>query len=47
MRTALDASLSSPSGLGVVIDGDGAAVGGVRAEDVLAAWRRKHGADAR
>jgi osmoprotectant transport system ATP-binding protein len=47
MRTALDASLSSPSGLGVVIDGDGSAVGGVRAEDVLAAWRRRRGADAR
>jgi osmoprotectant transport system ATP-binding protein len=41
MRTALDASLSSPSGLGVVVDGDGAAVGGVRAEDVVAAWRRR------
>ena len=47
MRTALDAALSSPSGLGVVVDGDGAAVGGVRAEDVLAAWCRKRGADAR
>jgi osmoprotectant transport system ATP-binding protein len=47
MRTALDAALSSPSGLGVVIDGDGAAVGGVRAEEVVAAWRRKRSADAR
>lgn len=47
MRTALDAALSSPSGLGMVVDGDGAAVSGVRAEDVLAAWRRKRGADAR
>ena len=47
MRTALDAALSSPSGLGVVIDGDGTAVGGVRAEEVLAAWRRRRGADAR
>jgi osmoprotectant transport system ATP-binding protein len=46
MRTALDAALSSPSGLGVVVDGDGAAVGGVRAEDVLAVWRRQRGADA-
>lgn len=47
MRTALDAALSSPSGLGVVVDGDGTAVGGVRAEDVLTAWRLKRGADAR
>lgn len=39
MRTALDAALSSPSGLGVVVDGEGAAVGGVLAEDVLAVWR--------
>jgi hypothetical protein len=31
----------------VVIDGDGAAVGGVRAEEVVAAWRRKRSADAR
>ncbi|MGH3786171.1 MAG: ABC transporter ATP-binding protein [Pseudonocardiaceae bacterium] len=43
MRTALDAALSSPAGVGVVVDGDGAAVGGVRAEDVLAAWRRQRG----
>ncbi len=47
IRTALDAALSSPSGLGVVVDGDGAAVGGVLAEDVLAVWRRQRGADAR
>jgi osmoprotectant transport system ATP-binding protein len=46
MRTALDAALSSPSGLGVVVDGDGAAVGGVLAEEVLAQWRRQRGADA-
>ncbi|MGH3873214.1 MAG: ABC transporter ATP-binding protein [Pseudonocardiaceae bacterium] len=45
MRTALDAALSSPSGLGVVVDGDGVAVGGVRAEEVLAVWRRQRGAD--
>ncbi|MDQ4103919.1 MAG: ATP-binding cassette domain-containing protein [Actinomycetota bacterium] len=43
MRTALDSALSSPSGLGVVVDGDGAAVGGVRAEDVVAQWRRQRG----
>ncbi|MGH3919145.1 MAG: ABC transporter ATP-binding protein [Pseudonocardiaceae bacterium] len=47
MRTALDAALSSPAGLGVVVDGDGAAVGGVRAEEVLAVWRRQRGADER
>ena len=46
MRTALDAALSSPSGLGVVVDADGAAMGGVCAEDVLAAWRRRRAADA-
>ncbi|MGH4008366.1 MAG: ABC transporter ATP-binding protein [Pseudonocardiaceae bacterium] len=45
MRTALDAALSSPSGIGVVIDGDGAAVGGVRADEVLAVWRRQRGID--
>jgi len=46
MRTALDAALSSPSGLGVVVDGDGAAVGGVLAEEVLEQWRRQRDADA-
>jgi osmoprotectant transport system ATP-binding protein len=46
MRTALDAALSSPSGLGVVVDDTGAVVGGVRAEEVLAAWRRHRGNDA-
>ncbi|HKR49951.1 MAG TPA: ATP-binding cassette domain-containing protein [Pseudonocardiaceae bacterium] len=45
MRTALDAALSSPSGLGVVVDGDGAVVGGVRAEEVLEVWRRQRGSD--
>ncbi|MGH3796229.1 MAG: ABC transporter ATP-binding protein [Pseudonocardiaceae bacterium] len=45
MRSVLDAALSSPSGLGVVVDGDGAAVGGVLAEEVLAAWRRLRSAD--
>ncbi|MGH3823907.1 MAG: ABC transporter ATP-binding protein [Pseudonocardiaceae bacterium] len=43
MRTALDAALSSPSGLGVVVDGEGAVVGGVLAEDVLTEWRRQRG----
>ncbi|MGH3982491.1 MAG: ABC transporter ATP-binding protein [Pseudonocardiaceae bacterium] len=45
MRTALDAALSSPSGFGVVVDGNGAVAGGVRAEDVLAVWRRQRGVD--
>jgi osmoprotectant transport system ATP-binding protein len=46
IRTALDAALSSPSGLGVVVDGDGAAVGGVLAEEVLEQWRQQRGAHA-
>jgi osmoprotectant transport system ATP-binding protein len=37
LRQALDAALSSPSGLGVAVDGDGLPLGGVRADDVLAA----------
>ncbi|AMO59105.1 proline/glycine betaine ABC transporter ATPase [Mycolicibacterium phlei] len=37
LRTALDAALSSPSGLGVAVDEDGRLTGGVRADDVLAA----------
>jgi osmoprotectant transport system ATP-binding protein len=45
MRTALDAALSSPSGFGVVVDGEGAVAGGVRAEEVLAVWRRQRGVD--
>ncbi|RAV07865.1 ABC transporter ATP-binding protein [Mycolicibacterium sp. GF69] len=36
LRTALDAALSSPSGLGVAVDDDGRLIGGVRADDVLA-----------
>jgi osmoprotectant transport system ATP-binding protein len=47
LRTALDAALSSPSGLGVVVDGAGAVVGGVLAEEVMAVWRHRRGADAR
>ncbi|HET8641260.1 MAG TPA: ABC transporter ATP-binding protein [Pseudonocardiaceae bacterium] len=35
LRGALDAALSSPARLGVVVDGDGAVVGGVLAEEVL------------
>jgi osmoprotectant transport system ATP-binding protein len=37
LRQALDSALSSPSGLGVAVDGDGRPIGGVRADDVLAA----------
>jgi osmoprotectant transport system ATP-binding protein len=36
LRVALDAALSSPSGLGVAVDGGGAVVGSVTADDVLA-----------
>ena len=35
LRQALDAALSSPSGLGVAVDDDGQLIGGVRADDVL------------
>jgi osmoprotectant transport system ATP-binding protein len=37
LRQALDAALSSPSGLGLAVDDDGQLIGGVRADDVLAA----------
>ncbi|CAN5525468.1 ATP-binding cassette domain-containing protein [soil metagenome] len=37
LRQALDAALSSPSGLGVAVDGDGQVAGGVKADDVLTA----------
>jgi len=37
LRQALDSALSSPSGLGVAVGEDGKPVGGVRADDVLAA----------
>ncbi|GAC1401303.1 MAG: ATP-binding cassette domain-containing protein [Mycobacterium sp.] len=37
LRQAMDSSLSSPSGLGVAVDGSGRPIGGVRADDVLAA----------
>ena len=35
LRMALDAALSSPSGLGVAVDAEGRAIGSVSAEDVL------------
>ena len=47
LRSALDAALSSPSGQGVAVDGDGRAVGAVAADDVveaLAAARRAEAA---
>jgi osmoprotectant transport system ATP-binding protein len=37
LRLALDAALSSPSGLGVAVDDGGQVIGGVRADDVLSA----------
>ena len=37
LRQAMDAALSSPSGLGVAVDDDGKVIGGVRADDVLEA----------
>ena len=35
LRSALDAALSSPSGIGVAVDGSGKVVGGTAAEDVI------------
>ena len=43
LRQALDSALSSPSGLGVAVDGEGRAMGGVLAEDVLAALKAQRG----
>ena len=40
LRSALDAALSSPSGLGVVVDTEGRPVGSVRAGDVLSLIER-------
>jgi len=41
LRLALDAALSSPSGLGVAVDDDGHLIGGVKAADVLDALARE------
>jgi osmoprotectant transport system ATP-binding protein len=41
LRQALDAALSSPSGLGVAVDGDGQVLGGLLADDVLAALKTR------
>jgi len=46
LRSALDAALSSPSGLGVAVDGDGRAVGSVAADDVLDALAAARRAEA-
>jgi len=43
MRLALDAALSSPSGLGVVVDDRRQVIGGVKADDVIAAIKGKKG----
>ncbi|MCV7422517.1 ATP-binding cassette domain-containing protein [Mycobacterium yunnanensis] len=43
MRLALDAALSSPSGLGVVVDARQQVIGGVKADDVIAAIKGKKG----
>ncbi|MCH9733875.1 MAG: ATP-binding cassette domain-containing protein [Actinomycetia bacterium] len=44
LRQALDAALSSPSGLGVAVDADGKPIGGVRADDVLDALKKQRSA---
>ncbi len=41
LRQALDAALSSPSGLGVAVDDDDHLIGGVRADDVLEALKEQ------
>jgi osmoprotectant transport system ATP-binding protein len=41
LRLALDAALSSPSGLGVAVDEEGRLLGGVQADDVLAALKQQ------
>jgi osmoprotectant transport system ATP-binding protein len=43
LRQALDAALSSPSGLGVAIDGKGQPIGGVLADDVIEALKKQRG----
>ena len=41
LRLALDAALSSPAGLGVAVDSDSKVIGGVKADDVLAALEKQ------
>ena len=43
LRQALDAALSSPSGLGVAVDTGGEPIGGVLATDVLEALQKQRG----
>lgn len=43
LSQALDAALSSPSGLGIAVDDDGKVIGGVLAADVLAAVESRRG----
>jgi osmoprotectant transport system ATP-binding protein len=45
LSQALDAALSSPSGVGVAVDGGGKAIGGILATDVLAAVEAQKRAD--
>ncbi|BBX19781.1 proline/glycine betaine ABC transporter ATP-binding protein [Mycolicibacterium duvalii] len=47
LRLALDAALSSPSGLGVAVDAAGQVLGGVKADDVLAALDEQRAAGQR
>ena len=46
LREALDSVLSSPSGFGLVVDGDGKLRGGLAAQDVMTAARREADAEA-
>ncbi len=41
LRQALDAALSSPSGIGVAVDADGKVIGGVHTEDVIEALDKR------
>ncbi|MCW2554825.1 MAG: proline/glycine betaine transporter ATP-binding protein, partial [Mycobacterium sp.] len=43
MRLALDAALSSPAGLGVVVDERKQVIGGLKPDDVIAAIKNKKG----
>ncbi|HEY5855368.1 MAG TPA: ATP-binding cassette domain-containing protein [Aldersonia sp.] len=47
LRQALDAAISSPSGIGVAVNGDGAAVGGIEPDSVLAVLAQQRAAEDR
>ena len=47
LRSALDAALSSPSGIGVAVDDSGAVVGGTAADDVIDALDTQRARDTR